>query len=202
MTTLDFVLAGVLAFGAWRGFRTGALSQVVNTFGVFFAFVAGTAVMSPVGRLVAAGLGVSDRLGPVLGFVAAFGAVLIAVSAAAFVARKALETVKLGAVNRAAGALAGGLRAALLLSVGLLVTGFAPIPGGGPVLVGEETRERSVLYPPVEAFAPEVWGAVRAVTPGLQDALADKFSTWEERRATRGGGDPMLDDEGAAGDAD
>ena len=180
MGGLDVVLGVVLAVGVWRGLRTGALAQVVGTVGWLAAFVVATALMGPVGGVVAAGLGVSERLAPVLGFVAVVAAVVGALTVVAHVLRKAAEAVKLGGVDRLAGGLVGGLRAAFGLSVLLLTTSYAPIPGGGPVIVSAEAREASVLYDPVEAMAPEVWGAVRTVTPGLQAALVDKFNTWRE----------------------
>lgn len=193
MGRLDLVLGLVLAVGVWRGLRTGALAQVVGTVGWVFAFVAAAALMEPVGAGVAAGLGVSERLAPVLGFVAVVAAVVAALTVAAHVLRKAVEAVRLGGVDRLAGGAVGGLRAAFGLSVLLLATGYAPIPGGGPVVVSAETREASALYGPVEALAPEVWGAVRAVTPGLQAALADKFSTWHEGEPEAATGEEPLE---------
>ena len=180
MGGLDLVLGIVLAVGVWRGLRTGALAQVVGTVGWVAAFVVATALMDPVGVIVAAGLGVSERLAPVLGFVALVAGVVGALTAVAHVLRKAAEAVKLGGLDRLAGGAAGGLRAAFGLSVLLLTTSYAPIPGGGPVIVSAEDREASVLYDPVQALAPEVWGVVRTVTPGLQAALVDKFNTWRE----------------------
>lgn len=180
MGGLDLVLGALLAVGVWRGLQTGALTQIAGTVGWVAAFVVATALMAPVGEAVAAGLQVSARLAPVLGFVVVVAAVVGAITVAAHGLRKAAEAVKLGGVDRLAGGLFGGLRAAFGLSVLLLATGYAPIPGGGPVLVSAEARDASLLYDPVRALAPEVWGAVRTVTPGLQEALADKFNTWVE----------------------
>ncbi len=182
MTGLDVVLGVVLAFGLWRGLRTGALMQVVGTVGWVLGFVAATALMGPVGEAAAASLGVSPRTAPVLGFIVVFGGVLAALTAAAHVARKALQAIQLGALDTAAGGALGALRAAFGLSVLLMATSFAPVPGAGPLLVDEADREASALYDPVKALAPEVWSVVRAVTPGLQAALVDKFHTWQEGR--------------------
>ena len=183
MGGLDATLAAVLALGLWRGVRTGALLQIVGSVGWVAAFVAATALMAPVGELVAASLGVSPRTAPVLGFVVVFGGVVAGLTAAAHVLRKTLEAVKLGALDTAAGGAFGALRAAFGLSVVLLATGFAPVPGGGPLLVSPEARAASVLYDPVEAIAPAVWDVARAVTPGMQAAIVDKFNTWQESRA-------------------
>ena len=180
MSSLDLFLGAVLAFGLWRGVKTGALMQVVGTVGWVFGFVAATALMGPIGEITAASLGVSPRTAPVLGFIVVLGAVLIGLTLAARVARKTLEAIKLGGLDTAAGGGLGALRAAFGLSVVLLTTSFAPIPGGGPVLVDARERRESLLYDPIEALAPEVWGVVRTVTPGLQQALVDKFNTWQE----------------------
>ena len=87
MSGLDVVLGLVLAFGLWRGLRTGALMQAVGTVGWVLGFVAATALMAPVGEVVAASLGVSARTAPVLGFIVVFGAVLAALTVAAHVLR-------------------------------------------------------------------------------------------------------------------
>lgn len=193
MSGLDVVIGIVLAFGVWRGRKTGALLQTVGTVGWVLGFIAATALMEPVGALVAASLGVSERTGPVLGFVTVIGAVIAILTFLAHVLRKALEAIKLGSLDSVAGAAVGGVRAAFGLSMALLATSFAPVPGGGPLLVSEEAREDSVLYDPVEALAPEVWGLVRTVTPGLQAALVDKFNTWQEGRPEAETGEAPLE---------
>ena len=183
MTTLDLVLAGGLAVGVWRGLRTGALTQIAGVAGWVLGFLFASAAMRPIGEAAAAALGVSARTAPVLGFVLAFALALAAVSAAAYVLRATLKAIKLGGLDTVAGAVAGGLRAAFGLSVLLLVTGLSPFPGGRPLLIGEDTREASVLYDPVEAVAPTVWDLGRAVVPGIQEAVADRFNTWQETPA-------------------
>ncbi len=174
-STLDLAIAGLVGLGVWRGVRAGALSQLVGTAGLVLALWAAAGAMGPVGALVVASLGLAERLAPVAGFVVTFAAVLGVLTVAAFLVRKALAALRLGAVDRVAGAGFGGLRAALVLSVLLVVTGAAALPGGEPLLIGEETREASVLYEPVRSLAPAAWDLFRAVAPGLQDRLLDKL---------------------------
>ena len=187
---LDLFILASLGIGVWRGLATGLGRQLVSTVGLFLAFVLGAALMGPVGEHVVASLGVSERTAPVVGFVVVFAAVLGAVAAAGNVFRKVLEAVKLTAVDRLAGALLGGLKAALSVSIFLTVTAFAPSIGGDPWLIGADTRAGSVLYEPVQAVGPEVWRLVQAVTPGLQQALTDKFNAWEEGRDKEEAGQP------------
>ncbi len=178
MNGLDGFLALVLGLGLWRGLRTGALLQVVGTAGWLVGFIAATALMGPVGDLVVASLGASPRVAPVVGFIVVLGGVLAGLTAVAHALRKTLKAIKLGGVDTLAGGGLGALRAAFALSVMLITTSFSPIPGSGPLLIDEETRDASVLYDPVQALAPEVWSIVRTATPGLQEALADKFNSW------------------------
>ena len=179
MTTLDWFLAAVLAFGLWRGLRTGALLQIVGTVGWVVGFVAATALMGPVGEVVSASLEVSPRVAPVLGFVVVLGAVVAGLTAVAHALRKTLQAIKLGGVDTVTGGGLGALRAAFGLSVLLTATSYSPLPGGDPLLIDAETREASALYDPIEALAPELWAAVRTATPGLQAALVDKFNSWQ-----------------------
>ena len=185
MTGLDLFLMAVLGLGVVRGFLTGGSRQLVSTAGWLVGFVLGAALMEPVGQAVAVSLGVSERTAPVVGFVVVFTLALGAVAAVGHAFRKALEAVKLGGIDQLLGAALGGLKAALGLSAMLLVTGFSPLPGGSPWAIAAESREASILYEPVRDIGPQVWGLVRAATPGIQDALSEKFRTWDEERAKR-----------------
>ncbi|HYE96771.1 MAG TPA: CvpA family protein [Rubricoccaceae bacterium] len=179
---LDLLLMGGLGLGAVRGYFSGGTRQLVSTVGWLFAFVFGASLMGPLGNAVVRSLGASERMAPVLGFVVTFGLMLAAVGAVGYALRKTLEAFKLGGLDRLIGSFLGGFKAALGLSLFLLVTGFTPFPGGQPWLISAETREASVLYEPVRAVAPATWRFVRAVAPGVQRRLSDKFRTWEEDR--------------------
>jgi len=187
---LDLFLLATIGLGVWRGLATGLGRQLVSTVGLFLAFVVGAALMGPVGEAVVASLGVSERTAPVVGFVVVFAAVLGGVAAVGHASRKVLEAVKLTAVERMAGALFGGLKGALSASIFLTVTAFTPMPGGSPWLIGAETREGSVLYEPVQAVGPELWRLVQTVTPGIQEALTEKFNAWEAGRDKEEAGQP------------
>jgi membrane protein required for colicin V production len=173
---LDVGIGLVVGLGVWRGLRTGALRQLVGTVGLVVALVAGALLMRPVGDLVVGSLGLAERIAPLLGFVVTFVAVLGAAAVVAQLLRKTLVALRLGALDRIAGAGMGGLRAALTLSVLILLTSPIALPGQGALIIGPETRERSVLYEPVRAVAPLAWDVFRFVLPGFQTHLADAFA--------------------------
>lgn len=182
MNSLDLFFLVVLGIGVWRGFRSGLAKQLVATIGLFLAFVIAAGLMGPVGSAVVERIGFSERTAPVVGFVVLFAGILGGVAAIGHAFRKGLEAIKLSSVDTMAGAFLAGLKAALSLSILLLVTGFSPMPGGGPWLIGEETRDNSVLCEPLRAVAPQVWNILQAVAPGIQDALFEKFNSWQEGR--------------------
>jgi len=175
LSGLDLGILALLALGAWRGMRAGAVRQAVGLVGAVVAFWVAAALMEPSGVAVADSLGLSPRVSPVVGFVAVFCGVLAALAAASHVARKTLETLRMGFVDRGLGGVFGGLRAGVALSVFLVATSGAALPGIGPLLIGEDVRQRSVLYEPTRALAPALWDGFRAVAPGWQARLYDKF---------------------------
>lgn len=189
MNGLDLFLGAVLAFGVFRGLKTGAVLQIAGVAGWLLGFLVASVMMEPVGAVAVESLGVSERAGPVLGFIVSFGAVVAGLTAAAHLVRKTLKAIKLGGIDTLAGAGVGGLRSAFGLSVVMLMTAFAPTPGGEPILIEEETRESSVLYDPVEALAPVVWDVARTVTPGLQEAISARLNTFDEGEPVSEGGE-------------
>jgi membrane protein required for colicin V production len=188
METLDLILLGVIGGGSVRGWFTGATRQLVSTVGWLVGFILAAALMGPVGSAAVYVIGASERVAPVVGFIVVFVAALAGVAMLGHAARKTLEAVKLGGLDKLAGSALGGLKAALGLSLFLTVTALSPLPGGEPWLISAETRARSLVHDPVRELAPATWLAIRAVVPGVQSVLSDKFNTWdEERRAARVG---------------
>ena len=175
MTTLDLIITAVVVFGAIRGFFTGVLSQLAGTVGVVIAFWLGLLFMEPVGSVVVYSLSLSERLEPYLGFVVTFTLVVVGVYVVTRLVQRTLEGLKLSVLNKAAGALFGGLRWALALSVVLLATSALALPGGDPILISDRARQTSTLYAPVAALAPAAWELFQSVAPAVQAELQEKF---------------------------
>lgn len=186
MAPLDLIILGVVGIGVWRGLVTGVLMQLAATAGIVLAFWFAAAWMEPVGAAVVSSLSLSETLAPVLGFVVTFAAVLAAVFFGTRAVQTVVEGLKLSFVNKLAGAAFGGLRAAFGLSVALLLTSAVALPGAGPGLLGDATREGSVLYAPVHAIAPAAWDLYQRVAPGIQAGLHEKFRPPDRLPSLRG----------------
>lgn len=173
---LDLLLLGCLLLGVWRGARTGAIIQVAGLVGVLLAFWLAALLMHPVGALVTAAAGLPEAVAPAAGFVTVGAVVGTAVMVAAFVARGTLRLMRLDVLDRGAGAALGGAKAAVLLSLLLLLTASPAIPGSGGLIVGPEARRASALYAPLKAVAPALWEGLRRAGPGWQARLHDRFA--------------------------
>lgn len=168
LNTLDLLILAALAIGMVRGFWTGVIRQLASLVGLLLAFLLALRLMAPVGVMIVESLSLSEQLAPVLGFIAVFLVVQIAVFALARTIEKLVGVLHLGVINRVAGGLFGGAKAALLVSVLFLVLATFETPS-------EQTRQTSQLYEPVAGVLPRAWDAAADYWPRIQH-LAEKFN--------------------------
>ena len=86
---------------------------------------------------------------------------LIVVGVIAYLTKKFLEAVKLGAINRIFGALFGALKASMIVSAALLLLSGFNFPA-------EQTREDSLLYNSVIQVGPAAYEAIAFIYPGAE----------------------------------
>ncbi|MEM6336358.1 MAG: CvpA family protein [Bacteroidota bacterium] len=175
MNYLDFLIVCIVGLGVLLGVRKGGVKEAAGILGTVFAFVMAMQLMKPVGIIIAASLGLSATVAPVMGFVVVFLAVTLGVGLLARLVESVLGAIKLGFLNTALGGVFGGLKAALGLSVLMLFFGEINVPS-------ETDRSRSELYGPVEAVAPATWDLVSTIVPNAAELSEDVGS-----RLTAGG---------------
>lgn len=171
LASLDWFIIAVLAGGLLRGFMVGAVRQVASLGGLILAFVLSVQFMHPVGAVVVSALGVSEAVGPLVGFVVIFVGVQLLFLAVSRLIERVLETLSLSLVNRAAGGALGGFKAVLLLSVLFLILGTMNVPS-------HQTRDESVLYPPVAQALPKTLDAASPYLPAA-DRASETFGSRE-----------------------
>lgn len=179
--TLDLVILVVLAFGLVRGFTTGVIRQIATLIGLIAAFLVGVRFMQPAGEMLAASLGLSEGVSPLLAFMLLFAAVqLILLGIVRFV-EGVIGLLHLSAVNRLLGGLLGAAKGALVLSLIFLALNFFGFPD-------DEARQASLFYDPVASTLPTTWETVEthvrnaeAVTEPFTRHLQDQFSEARKR---------------------
>ncbi len=172
----DLLLAAVLVSGAVSGWRSGALRQIAGLGSFLVALLVGLWGMDEVGALLAASLGLSARAAPLAGFAVVFLGVQLAIAALVRALEALLDTAKIGAVNRLAGAGLGTLRTALVASAVLVPLRFVNVP---PV----ESRETSLLYGPVSEAMPWAWSVAGDRVPPLASRFPSICSRLARARA-------------------
>ena len=165
--SLDILILLALAIGIIRGFITGAIRQVVTLIGTVLAIILAVELMNPVGSAVGAIVGLSERFYPVAGLLAVFLVVQIAVLFAARALEGLIKAIKLNTVNRAAGAIVGLGKAALLVSIMFVVLAFFDVPE-------EDKRKASLLYHDVAGVLPTAWDYVSEQIPKVK-SMSDRM---------------------------
>lgn len=163
LAALDWFILLVLAGGLIRGFVVGAVRQVTSLAGLVVAFFLSVQLMHPIGTLLASGLGLSEAVGPIAGFLVIFVGVQLLFVALSRLLEQVVETLSLSLFNRAAGGALGSFKAALLLSVLFLVMGRIE-------MLDEQTRRQSVLYAPVAKVFPKTLDAASPYLPAARRA--------------------------------
>ena len=181
---LDILIAVGLLIGLGRGLSTGAVRQIVGLAGTVLAIVLALELMHPVGNAIGGILGAGASIVPILGFIVVFAAVQLALYVLAKIIETSLKMLRLSMLNRAAGAVFGLCKAALLMSVLFLVLNFFNVPNS-------QNREVSVLYGPVAAAFPATWDFAARQFPAVRD-LSDRFG--EEVRSRFGDTLPGVED--------
>lgn len=161
MHILDIVIAIPILYFVYKGVVNGLVKEVLNIVGIILAIFLTFAYMDAFGTLIVPFFDKNSAYIPFVSGAVIFLATLIIVGMIAVLTKKFLETVNLGAVNRSFGALFGALKAAMLISTGLLLLSGFKIPD-------EETREESYLYPYIIYVGPWTYEAVTFLYPGAE----------------------------------
>ena len=178
---LDLVILAIIIFGAWGGFRGGAIRQVIGVASGILAIVLGVLFSEPVGQIVISFVGLDAEFAPLAGFVTICVLAFALAGIAGMILRTVLRALKLGFIDTLGGVLLGSLKMILMMSVFFVATSSTLLPAGiGALIILEETRNDSLLYRPVEMAAPAVWEAFRALAPGWQDSLLEMLGTEQD----------------------
>jgi membrane protein required for colicin V production len=163
----DILIAAAIIIGVWRGLSTGVIRQLAGIAGIIIAFVMGVQLMGPIGEALSGVLGISEGVGRVLAFIL----IVIGVHVLLAITARLLETIlgilRLSSIERGLGGVLGGVKAALIASVVLLVLAVFDVPS-------ERSRTQSALYKPVAGLLPEAWDFLAEHLPAMKE-IADEF---------------------------
>lgn len=171
MNPLDLVLAGLLLFGAYKGYRQGLVAVVIHTLALLCALILAFRLLATVSQWLEPFVSQGKMVLPVLSFALVFFLVFWGLQwFAGFTSRNLRKTV-LGPFDQAAGAALGFFRMALVLSSVILAATYLGITWS---FTG---KNPSVLLPLLQSFSHRAFSVLKPLLPFLQDFLKEFTQT-------------------------
>jgi membrane protein required for colicin V production len=166
MQLIDLFLAGLLVFGAYKGYKQGLALVVVNTVALFAALLLAFRFLDFTTQLLSKQIESNQYLLPVLAFALLFILSYMLLSWFGKFTSKAIRHTLLGPIDQGAGAFLGLFRMAFILSsllFGLQILGisFRPMP------------ENLILLPALAKLGPASFQLVSPLLPFLKKFVQD-----------------------------
>ena len=154
MNYIDIILAILLVLAAISGFRNGFIAEAASLAALILGIWGAIKFSYITSDFLVENFQLkSDHLN-IISFVVTFIVIVILVHIVGNTVNKLIETVMLGFVNKLAGLVFGILKAALILSILLVV--FDMIDENEKIL-SPETKENSRMYEPIRSLAPSIF---------------------------------------------
>ena len=154
MNYIDIIIGILLLLSAISGFKKGLIAELASLAALILGIWGAVEFSFVTSEFLVENLNLTTEHLPIISFVVTFIVIVILVHIVGNVVNKMVETVMLGFVNKLAGLVFGFLRAALVLSIILVV--FDKIDEDVEIL-SEQTKENSKLYEPVRKLAPSLF---------------------------------------------
>ena len=153
MNYIDIILAILLVLAAISGFRNGLITEVVSLAALVLGIWGAIEFSYVTSDFLVENFNIkSDHLG-IISFIITFIVIIILVHIVGNVINKMVETMMMGFINKLAGLVFGVLKAALILSIILLVFDFID---EDVKILSEKAKSESRMYEPIRNFAPSI----------------------------------------------
>lgn len=166
MNYIDIVLGILLVLAAINGFRKGLVAEVASIAALILGIWGAIEFSYVTSDFLVENFELQTEHLNLISFVLTFVVIVVLVHIVGNVVSKLLDAVMLGFVNKLAGLVFGVLKAALILSVVLVV--FNKIDEGVHVLP-EDTKAESSMYEPIRSFAPALFPFIENWDLGMQN---------------------------------
>lgn len=153
MTVIDITLAALIGLGIVKGLFKGFFVEVASLLALLMGAYGAIHFSNYAGVFIAKYFELSEKTASITAFIITFIAIVFAISFAGKALTKLASFASLGILNKILGGLFGGFKAALLVSVVLLV--FDTLNTSLPI-VSEASIAESVFYKRVQSLAPAI----------------------------------------------
>ena len=153
MNYIDIVLVLLLVFSAIGGFRKGLIVELASLAALILGIWGAIQFSDITSDFLVENFKLETNYLNIISFIVTFIVIVILVHIVGNVVQKLVETVMLGFVNKLAGLIFGIIKAALILSIILLV--FEEIDEDMNILP-EKAKTESRMYEPIRSLAPSI----------------------------------------------
>lgn len=154
MNYIDIVLALLLVFSAINGFRKGLVAELASLAALILGIWGAIEFSDVTSEFLVDNFNMKSEHLKIISFVITFVVIVVLVHVVGGVVNKLIETVMLGFLNKLAGMVFGIVRAALILSIVLVV--FDKIDEDIQIL-SPEAKNESQMYEPIRNLAPSLF---------------------------------------------
>jgi len=154
MNYIDIVLVLLLVFSAISGFRKGLIVELASLAALILGIWGAIEFSDVTSNFLVENFHLKSEHLNVISFIVTFVVIVILVHIVGSVVNKMVETVMLGFLNKLAGMVFGIVRAALILSIVLVV--FDKIDEDVEIL-SPKVKSESRMYEPIRNLAPSLF---------------------------------------------
>ncbi|WP_412987189.1 CvpA family protein [Pontimicrobium sp. IMCC45349] len=154
MAVIDIVLGALILFGLIRGLMKGLFVEVASLVALIAGVYGAIHFSNFAADFLMERVDWNEKTINITAFAITFVIIVLAISLAGKALTKLADFAALGFLNKLLGALFGGLKIAVILSVVLMI--FANLNKTIPFVSNEEIED-SVLYEPVKSLVPMVF---------------------------------------------
>jgi len=155
---IDIIILFFLLYGAYRGFSKGLIVEIATLAGLMLGVYLAISYSSYTEGILQDFLNISSRYISYLALAVTFVVVVLIVYIIGKLLTKLIDIISLGLINKLLGTVLGGMKYFIIVCVLLLIVDAL---NDKFQFIGEETRQKSLLFYPFLNFAQRIYNAVR-----------------------------------------
>lgn len=153
MNYIDIILVLLLVLAAISGFKNGLIAEIVSLAALVLGIWGAIKFSYVTSDFLTENTNIKWEHLEIISFIITFVVIVILVHIVGNVVNKMAETMMMGFINKLAGMIFGVLKAALILSIILLVLDFVD---DDVKIIPEKAKSESRMYAPIRDFAPSI----------------------------------------------
>ena len=167
----DIIFLGVIGLAAYRGFKKGFIIELFTFLALFAGLYAGIHFSDYMAKILHDDLGVESEYMPSISFTVTFLLIGAMVYFAGKTIEKVVKAVQLSMLNKLGGMAFSIIKAVFFLGAGVMLLQSYDEKGE---FIGEETKQGSLLYQPLEKTMKVCMPAFEESTMFVKNALYNK----------------------------